>query len=238
MYYRESAMGRNVSSTKPWYKHFFDGQSFLFYLLVMIFFLSALFIFIFWVEGWLLWILGLLIMAAWTPLVVSTMRAIYQRHRWLAFLYLLVVTQAAHTVEHLAQMVEMHILGRSGPKASGVIGFLDIEWVHLTWNSLVLLAVFMLLFAYRRNIWLWTLFVFAIYHEVEHIYMVSVYLRTGVPGNPGLLARGGLVWGGLPISRPDLHALYAVLEVAMLAMIYMIERRNALQAQTQQNGTA
>jgi hypothetical protein len=43
-------------------------------------------------------------------------------------------------------------------------------------------------------------------------------------GNPGLLAHGGLIAGGFPISRPDLHAIYAVLEEAMLLMIYFMQR--------------
>ena len=224
-------MSRKIPWRMPLYKQFFNVESIFFYLLVAACLLSALLIFAFWVEGWTIWILGLLIIAAWMPLVVSTMRTIYHQHRWLAFLYLLVVAQAAHMIEHLAQMVELHILGWLGPKASGIIGFLNIEWVHLIWNSWVLLAVFMLLFAYQRNVWLWIMFFFAIYHEIEHIYMVSIYIRTGIAGNPGLLARGGLLGGGLPISRPDLHALYAVLEEAMLIMIYFMEQRKLMQAQ-------
>ncbi|HLZ55505.1 MAG TPA: hypothetical protein VKR06_01045 [Ktedonosporobacter sp.] len=228
-------MRHTVSSTKPFYKHLFDTQSLFFTWLVIACLLSALLILAFWIDGGgerTLWLLGFLIIAAWMPLILSTMRTIYQQHRWLAFLYLLVIAQAAHMIEHLAQMVEMHILGWPGPKASGIIGFLNIEWVHLIWNSWVLVAVCMLLFAYRHNAWLWVLFFFAIYHEIEHIYMVSIYIRTGIAGNPGLLARGGLIGGGLPISRPDLHALYAVLEEAMILMIYMMERNKSLFSQS------
>jgi hypothetical protein len=230
-------MSQDVPSTQLWYRRIFAASSAVFYLLVMACLLSAALIFIFWTEGWTLWLLGFLIIAAWMPLVLSTMHTIYQRSHWLSFLYLLVVTQAAHMLEHLAQMVELHLLGWPGPKANGIIGFLNVEWVHLIWNSWVLLAVFMLLFAYRRNVYLWMLFVFAIYHEIEHIYMVSVYVRTGIAGNPGLLAKGGLIGGGLPIIRPDLHAIYAVLEEAMLLMIYFIERRK-LQQTAQQQGRA
>ncbi|GHO91103.1 hypothetical protein KSF_011510 [Reticulibacter mediterranei] len=218
-------MGQKIPWTKPLYRQIFDVQSFFFYLLVFACLLSALLIFVFWTEAWAIWILGFLIIAAWMPLVISTMKAIYHQHRWLAFLYLLVVAQAAHMIEHLAQMVELHILGLRGPQANGIIGFLNVEWVHLIWNSWVLVAVFMLLFAYRSNVWLWILFIFAIYHEIEHIYMVAMYIKTGMAGDPGLLAHGGLIGGGLPISRPDLHALYAVLEEVMLLMIYFIERR-------------
>src|SRR5215468_9647298 len=120
-------MSRKIPWTEPLYKQFFDVESICFYLLVIACLLSALLIFAFWVEGWTIWILGFLIIAAWMPLVISTMRTIYQRHRWLAFLYLLVVAQAAHMIEHLAQMVELHILGWPGPKANGIIGFLNVE---------------------------------------------------------------------------------------------------------------
>lgn len=226
-------MSQKIPSTQLWYRRIFAAPSAVFYLLVVACLLSAALIFIFWTEGWTPWLLGFLIIAAWIPLVLSTMHTIYQQSRWLAFLYLLVVTQAAHMFEHLAQMVELHLLGWPGPKANGIIGFLNVEWVHLIWNSWVLLAAFLLLFAYRRNVWLWMLFVFAIYHEIEHIYIVSIYVRTGIAGNPGLLAKGGLIGGGLPIYRPDLHAIYAVLEEAMILMIYFIERSKLRQAALQ-----
>lgn len=196
-----------------------------FVLLVFACLLSALLILAFWIDGWAVWLLGFLIMAAWMPLVFSTMKKISVYHPWLAFLYVLLIFQTAHMIEHLAQMVELHLLGWPGPKAGGIIGFLNVEWVHLVWNSWVLLAVALLLFPFRRNVGLWGLFAFAIYHEIEHVYIVSIYVRTGLAGNPGLLAKGGLIGGGLPITRPDLHAIYAVLEVAMLLMIYLQETR-------------
>ena len=224
-------MSQEVFSAKPLYKQLFDVKSIIFYLLVVACLLSAALIFAFWVDGWKLWLLGFLIIAAWMPLVISTMRTIYQQNPWLSMLYLMVIAQAAHTIEHLAQMVEMHVLGWPAASAKGIIGFLDIEWVHLIWNSWVLLAVFILLFAYRHNKWLWALFFFAIYHEIEHIYIVSIYVRTGIAGNPGLLAKGGLIGGGLPIVRPDLHAIYAVLEEAMLLTIYFMERKKFRQMQ-------
>lgn len=218
-------MQRAFSTTKPLYKQLFELHSYPFYLLVGTCLISATIIFASWMLNWALWGVGLLIIAAWMPLVFSTMSAVYRLHRWLALLYLLVVGQAAHMIEHMAQMVQIHILGWVGPKASGIIGALNVEWVHLIWNSWVLLLVMLLLYAYRRNPWLWMMLIFAIYHEAEHIYIVSIYVKTGIAGNPGLLAHGGLLWGGLPISRPDLHAIYAVLEEVMLLMIYLRERK-------------
>lgn len=212
-------MSLPVSVPQPWYKQFF------FVLLVASCLLSAFLILAFWIDGWAVWLLGLLIITAWMPLIFSTMAKIFPRSSGLAILYVLVMFQGAHMLEHLAQMYELHILGWPGPRAQGIIGFLNVEWVHLVWNSWVLAMVGLLLFSYRRNWWLWALFIFAIYHEAEHAYIVSLYVRTGVAGNPGLLAHGGLIGGGLPISRPDLHAIYAVLEEAMLLMIYFMQRK-------------
>ncbi|HEX7734605.1 MAG TPA: hypothetical protein VF458_07075 [Ktedonobacteraceae bacterium] len=219
-------------------QRFFDRQSVFFALLVSACLLSASLIFAFWADSWTLWPLGFLLIAAWLPLVISTTRAISRRYPWLAFLYVLVVAQSAHMLEHLSQAVEIHLLGWPAPMANGIIGFLNIEWVHLIWNSWVLLAVGLLLFAYRRNIALWGLFAFAIFHEAEHVYMVTRYIQTGHPGNPGFLAHGGLIGGGLPLSRPDLHTIYAVLETAMLFMIYFMERKKFQMKQAQQVSTA
>jgi len=221
-------MSQQASSPQPWYKQFF------FILLVASCVFSALLIFAFWVDGWAVWLLGLLVIAAWMPLIFSTMGKIFPKSAGLALLYVLVMFQGAHMIEHLAQMYELHILGWPGPKAQGIIGFLNIEWVHLVWNTWVLAMVGLLLFIYRRNWWLWALCIFAIYHEAEHVYIVSIYVRTGIAGNPGLLAKGGLIGGGLPIIRPDLHAIYAVFEEAMLLMIYFMERGKFRRAQAPQ----
>lgn len=211
-------MNQPASLSQPWYKQLF------FILLVVSSLISALLIFAFWIDGWSIWLLGLLLIAAWMPLVFSNMRKIFPLSAGLAMLYIMVMFQGAHTIEHLAQMYELHILGLPAPKAQGIISFLNIEWVHLIWNTWVLAMVGWLLFIYPRSFLLWALFIFAIYHEAEHVYMVSLYIKTGIPGNPGLLARGGLIGGGLPIARPDLHAIYAVFEEAMILMIYFIER--------------
>lgn len=198
-----------------------------FALLMVACFFSALILFTSWLLGWKLWIIGLLIIVAWIPPIIARMREIYLQRPWLAFLFLLVAGQFGHMLEHCAQMVQIHILGLHGAQASGIIGALNIEWVHLIWSSWVLLGVALLLLPrspFHNDMWLWMLFIFAIYHEAEHIYIVSVYIKTGIIGTPGLLAKGGLI-GVLPIVRPDLHFLYAVLEEAMLLVVYLMAVR-------------
>jgi phage tail protein X len=135
-------------------------------------------------------------------------------------LIFLVLSQTANLVAQLAQMVQIHLLRPPPPQANGIVGALNVEWVQFVWNTSVLLFVAVLITLYRPNLWLWLVAVFAVWHEVEHAYLISVYLRTaGVTGNPGLAAQGGLLGGGLPISRPDLHFLYDLAETVPLWLV-------------------
>jgi hypothetical protein len=56
---------------------------------------------------------------------------------------------------------------------------------------------------------------------------MSTYLRTGVVGSPGLLSAGGLIAGGLPLARPDLHFLYNVAETLPLLFGWKVELEKA-----------
>ncbi|MDQ2912846.1 MAG: hypothetical protein M3T56_06280, partial [Chloroflexota bacterium] len=98
----------------------------------------------------------------------------------------------------------------TGASAQGIVGQLNIEWVHFIWNALVLVALLALLFmpGFRTNPWLVAVTPLAGWHFVEHSIMIATYIQTGVSGSPGLLSSGGLLFGGLPIARPDLHFLY------------------------------
>ncbi len=112
-------------------------------------------------------------------------------------------------------------------EAHGLIGTLDIEWVHFIWNSWVLIYGIFLLYFGRKNPWLWALLILALWHEAEHIYIIDCYLKAGMAGNAGLLARGGALWGGLPITRPDLHFLYTLIEESLIILGYRWARRRA-----------
>lgn len=144
----------------------------------------------------------------------------YRHFHWLGLFYVLVATQGGHFVEHVVQMVQIHVLDRSGPAARGVFGELDVEWVHFGWNTWVLLAVVLLLVRYRRNPWLRATLVIAGWHEIEHAFILTKYLATDVPAHPGLLSEGGAVGGGLSLARPDLHFLYNLAERAPLFVAF------------------
>jgi hypothetical protein len=146
---------------------------------------------------------------------------------WLAFLGFLALSQTAHLFEHVAQMVQIHVLHLSGANAQGIVGQLNIEWVHFIWNAFVLVALLVLLSmpGFRTNPWLLAVTPLAAWHLVEHSVMIATYIQTGVAGTPGLLSSGGLIFGGLPIARPDLHFLYNLVETVPLFLAWAVELR-------------
>ncbi len=177
-------------------------------------------------QGWPQWAIALATLLPWLPIFTSEMVWTYRHYQWLALFYVLVITQGGHVLEHLAQMVQIHLLGLTGLAARGVFGALDIEWVHFLWNTWVLIAVLLLLARFRGNPWLWVTLVFAGWHELEHLVIMAAYLSTHAPGGPGLLSKGGLIGGGLPLTRPDLHFLYNLVETTplVIAFVYQLRR--------------
>jgi hypothetical protein len=107
-------------------------------------------------------------------------------------LSMLLFTQTGHTVEHLAQWVQFHLLGWPAKASSGLISPLNAEVVHFTWNWAVLLVVVYLVAAGLRNVWMWLLLLWAMGHTAEHTFMFINYLQSGgVQGLPGFFGKGG-----------------------------------------------
>ncbi len=134
---------------------------------------------------------------------------------------LLALTQAGHLLEHLVQVIQWDVLGLSGDDAGGLLRALDTEWVHYLWNTLVIAATIPLVLRHRSNRWLWLALFAAGWHQVEHSYLIFQYVQTaGLPGDPGLLATGGAIAGGVPASRVDLHFFYNLVEVVPLFIAF------------------
>ncbi len=173
--------------------------------------------------GWELWKVAILILIAWLPIWIVKTTSLYRQYHWLALFFVLVIGQSVHFTEHIAQMIQIHILGLSGTQAHGIIGMLDLEWVHFVFDAgWVPMCVYTLFFIFRKsNPWLWFLAVIVTWHALEHFAIMSVYLRTGLVGTPGLLAHGGAIAGGLPLSRPDLHFLYNLAEETLILIAYV-----------------
>ncbi len=178
-------------------------------------------------QGWPLWGIVLAALVPWAPVFSLNVAWTRCQYGWLALFYVLTVTQGGHFLEHVAQMVQIHLMDRTGPQARGVFGQLDIEWVHFAWNTWVLGAVLLLVYRFRHNLWLWATVLFATWHEIEHAVMLAVYLETGKAGDPGLLAQGGRLFGGVPMIRPDLHFLYNLIETIPLFIAFIVEFRRA-----------
>lgn len=176
-------------------------------------------------QAWPLWATAFAAILPWVPIFAGEVIWTHRHYQWLSLFYVLVVTQTGHFLEHVAQMAQIHLLGLSGPNARGVFGALDIEWVHFIFNAWVIIAIPLLLRHFRRNVWLWAALVISAWHEIEHLVIMSVYLTTGKAGTPGLLSQGGLLGGGLPINRADLHFLYNLIETVplVIAFVYQVK---------------
>jgi hypothetical protein len=178
------------------------------------------------IQHWPLWGRGLAVVMPWIPLFAAETALMYKNYGYLALFYVLVVTQIGHLFEHVAQVTQIHVFHLAGASARGIFGTLDLEWVHFIWNTWVLVAVLLLLPRFRKNPWLWATLGLSIWHEIEHLVVFSVYLTTGQAGTPGLLARGGLIGGGLPIPRPDLHFFYNLIETVplVIGLVWQLHR--------------
>ena len=178
----------------------------------------------------------------------------------LTVLSILLAAQSFHTVEHVAQWVQYHVLGWPLKASSGLISPLNAEIVHFTWNLLVLVVVVYLLGAGLRNRWMWLLLIWATAHTAEHTYMFINYLEEvrrlsslGLPqgaaqGLPGFLGRGGWLASHTPSAGPvaflctlapgltsaprlDVHFWWNVGEVALLLPAAHTSIRRALARQ-------
>jgi hypothetical protein len=181
-------------------------------------------------QGWPVWGHALLVVLLWAPALFLETRWAWRHYGWLALFFLLVVTQSGHLVEHVAQVTQIHVLQVPAPDARGIFGALDVEWVHVTWNTWVLVATILLVLRFRTNGWLWAALVIALWHETEHLYLIAKYISTGIEGDPGLLADGGAIGGGLPIARPDLHFFYNLVETLPLIGGFVYQLRNTYDA--------
>lgn len=178
------------------------------------------------IDGWALWVLVLAALLPWVPVVAFEIAWTYHHYGWLALFYVLVITQVGHVVEHVCQMLQLHVWHLHASEAEGVFGQLNVEWVHFAWNTWVLVALVALAVRFgKKNVWLLAAIVVAGWHQLEHTYIMSVFLRTGVEGTPGILAEGGLLGGVLGVPRPELHFLYNVVETLPIIAAFVFQLR-------------
>ena len=194
---------------------------------------------------WKLWVASAVVLVALLPVGVRKWRADRVRYgATVMILSILLTTQGAHTIEHIVQWAQYHLLFWTARQSSGLISPANAEWVHFVWNWGVLLVVIVLLRGGMRNFWSWLLLGVAMLHTAEHTYTFVRHLQvltelrimgvTGVTaqGLPGIIGRDGWlarsVWtqgtiicsvpGLTTASRLDVHFWWNVIEMSLLAV--------------------
>ena len=133
-------------------------------------------------------------------------RADFQRYGLtVVLLSMLLVMQGFHTIEHFSQVVQYYVFDRPPAFSQGFLSTLNNEWVHFSWNWIVVGLLLVLIRGGLRNRWAWLLLVWAFAHSLEHTYMLARYLQVirelaelgiaappAVAGSlPGILGRDG-----------------------------------------------
>lgn len=206
------------------------------------------------VFHWELWQAVALVLVIMTVPAAVKWRADARRYGTTAAIAgALVTLQGLHTVEHVTQWVQRHVLHEPLRQANGLLSPANSEWVHFLWNWSVFVAVVLLMFRGMRGFWGWALFVWALAHSLEHTYMFWRYLEVRselaalgfddvtAQGLPGIVGRGGwldlnggpqlTVICGLPgittADRIDAHFVWNAGEIllAIPAVHYLLRNK-------------
>ncbi len=206
--------------------------------------------------GWPKWSATALVLIVMLPIGVLKWR---QDHRHygttIMLLSILLVSQGAHSIEHLVQWAQYHWFFWTMRQSNGLLSPANAEWVHFVWNWSVLFVVFFLVRGGMRNPWMWLLLSVALLHTVEHTYtfvryqLVLAELRgmnvftvtaqglPGILGRDGWLARSAWTQGTFLCSIPglttavrlDVHFWWNTIEIILLAIgghFYLMNQPN------------
>jgi len=190
------------------------------------------------ILGYPLAIIGVVTILPWLPVFFSEAIWKYRHYAWVGLFEILIITQGLHFIEHIAQIVEVDVVGLPRALSRGIIGNLDAEYVHFFFDTFLLVGVTILLFGkFRKNIALWICWVVAIWHTTEHWYITYFYTfdyknydpnnPTGLRAHEGLLGHNGLLWPNSPFQRIELHFLYNLLFTIPLVWAFVLVIRDA-----------
>lgn len=151
-----------------------------------------------------------------------------RHHKAVLMVFLLVVI--AHWVEHLAQAVQVYLLGWPRPEAGGALGLVfpvlvSSEWLHYGFAVVMMVAFVMLRhgFTGRSRTWWNVAMWIQVWHHFEHLLLLlQAVTGTNLVGSPQPVSVVQLL-----ISRVELHLFYnAVVFVPMVvAMIVHLRPR-------------
>lgn len=193
--------------------------------------------------GWPKWAATAVVMVAMLPVGILKWRDDYYRYgATVMLLCILLISQGAHTVEHLVQFAQYHLFYWTMRQSNGLLSPANAEWVHFVWNWGVLICIVLLMRGGIRNWWMWLLLIVATGHTIEHSYtwvryqMILAELRgmhifnvtaqglPGILGRDGLLARSEWTQGTFLCRIPylttavrlDVHFWWNTLEMSLL----------------------
>ena len=110
--------------------------------------------------------------------------------------------QAAHLVEHLAQVYQHGWLGLPILQSHGILFFMDLEWNHFIFTTLYFITLAIVFFGARLwryrfspagSLPFWGFLVGGLgleaYHHFEHINRIAQHITSGCQPCPGILGR-------------------------------------------------
>lgn len=205
--------------------------------------------------GWPKWSATAVVLLALLPVGVLKWREDKARYGTTTMLLsILIVSQGAHTIEHLVQFAQYHLLYWTMRQSNGLLSPANAEWVHFVWNWGVLIFVIVLMRGGMRNGWMWLLLIITTFHTIEHSYtfiryqLILAELRgmhifnvtaqglPGIIGRDGLIARSEWTQGTFLCRIPylttavrlDVHFWWNALEMAaLLPAGHLFLKRNA-----------
>ena len=206
--------------------------------------------------GWPLWVASAIALIAFLGPTALKWRMDWRRFGLtVTLLGALLTVQGLHTIEHIAQWLQYHVLFWSMRQSSGLISPANAEWVHFVWNWGVLISVIFLVRGGLRNVWAGFLLGVALAHTLEHTYAFVRYLMVlselhelgvtnitaqglpGILGRDGWLARSAWTQGTILCSLPglttairlDVHFWWNVVEMTLLSLaghFYLRRQKN------------
>lgn len=150
------------------------------------------------------------------------------------FLVIVVAVQGGHVIEHIVQTLQVFVFGVPEDEALGLLGYVlqfngTEEWLHLVFNSVYLLSLYVLILPLWRitpavlPTWAFALFVVAsvwveTWHMVEHGVIISNVIASGGCPCPGI---GDVALG---LSDTILHLFYNGVAYAgvALALVFVL----------------
>ena len=196
-----------------------------------------------WVGGVQRWVATSIVILVILPVAVLKFRDDRRLYGGMVMLMsILLTTQGAHTIEHIVQWVQYHLLYWTMRQSNGLLSAANAEWVHFVWNWAVLIVVVTLMVRGLHNGWAYLLLAITVAHTFEHTYLFIRHLEVlselkqlgvttvtaqglpGILGRDGWLARSVFTQGTFLCSLPglttatrlDVHFWWNVIEMSLL----------------------